>query len=906
MAVKDRTGEVEAAARLEEAMHSRGTRRMYFGTNVLLTVLFALVLLVLVNWLAQRRYYRRDLSSLGAYRLSDRTKNIIDSTEGKIRLTSIYTSDDPEKDRDTYLPRVRDLFEEFRQYTDRAIVEHISEDAEKRELAARLEATFSQEATQHREAIDRAKKLCEDLKAWAADEVARFFAPVEVQNGWLTRFTSFTNSRINLQALGKTIDAELEKVQSLITGDLPKYAEANNNVKSLDQELKSSLESIGQFLSELGKLTRSVEAGQETFFAGTPAKLKELDALRAELVKAVGAVNDPMPEDPVPALKECAKVCSKLSTWLVAEIGRINEFTERHPVISQHPLWQFRRRVAILVTQTTLPQLLGDVQEDLADLRPQITRILSADLDQRKLQNTLEQLRQLVAQFDATLKEAAGALVSLQEDFAQIDDASRVLLSAEHYESQFKPQIDALGELATQIDELPELRIGELGDQLRQDNVIVVEANGKAKVVTFDETWPFAGQDRFSIETGERKRIFNGDGAVSQALLTVVNDKPFGTVVVTHYEPDIPERMRPFVRPVAGDIPMFVTSDLQERLGKANFEVKIWNIARDPQHPEVQEGVPVIYLVLPPPDPRNVPPGMGPQIDTWGQEDEKKLTDRIGKTGRAIFLATYSVPRPAGPFGGGPLAQFEYVLKDYLHNQWGIDVDVNHRVIYGKRDPKDPARFGVSLADWQWLPLNSFTDHPIGRPLRARRVYMLNVCPVSAAETPPPGVEAWDVLRIEDREDIWGNQNVLRTVQVITDPRSGGWVGKDFDPSDGWMDIPTPFSVMAAARNTEGGKVFVTGAGQSYVDGYLDTPIARGAINERITFDPPPTANADLLVNALFWLADRENLIASGPILTPVIRPVSNAERRWLGAGVLLWSLLSLAGGGAVLFVRRK
>ena len=87
---------------------------------------------------------------------------------------------------------------------------------------------------------------------------------------------------------------------------------------------------------------------------------------------------------------------------------------------------------------------------------------------------------------------------------------------------------------------------------------------------------------------------------------------------------------------------------------------------------------------------------------------------------------------------------------------------------------------------------------------------------------------------------------------------------------------------------------------------HLEAPIARGSVNERITFDPPPTANADLLINALYWLVDEEDLIAAGPILTPVIRPVGKAERRWLGAGVMLWSLLALAAGGAVLFTRRK
>jgi len=905
MAVKEPASRSGAAPAIEEAMQSRATRRMYFGSNVLLMVIFALALVVMVNWLAQRRSFRRDLSSLGTYRLSDRTKGVVDTTAGPLRLTAIYASDEPDKARDKYLPRVRDLLEEFRRYSGRVTVQSISEDSEKRQLAARLEATFSSQATAHREVLTEAGQLYDRLKNWCGERANEFRA-VELQNGWLGKFTSFTNSTINLAAMAKEVDKTLEEVQKQTSGALPKYSEANGQIRSLNETLKTALDGSGKFLKDLGELTRSVQEGRETFFTETPARWTELKDLRAELIRAVGSAEEPIPEDAVPALKEFARVSSKLATWLAAEVGRIEDFARRHPIVSQHPRWRFRQQVAILVTETTLPQLLGDVQKDLADMRPQVSRLISSDLEPRKLQNALEQIRRLVSQFDETLESATQALLELKEDLGRVDPSSQALLAAEYYDQQFKPHIDALDELVKKIDGLPALETGELGDKLSEDNVIVIEAGSKAKAVSFDDVWPLSGRGTLNAGSGEARRVFNGDAALGQALLTMAHDKPFATVLISHFEVDVPQNMRRFFPPVSGDIPYFQLSSLEEKLKAANFEVKQWNMGAEVEPQELNEELPVIYLVLPPPDPSKVPPGMANQVQTWRKSDEERLTGRIGKSGRAIFLANYTIPRSSGPFGGGPLVQSPYLLRDYLRTEWGIDVDARYRVTYGIPDPRDPTRFGVSLANWQWLPLNSFTDHPIGRPLRAVRVFMLNVCPVNAIEPAPPGVETWDVLHIEQREDLWGNHDVLRTARIVTDPRSDGWVRKDFDPSDGWADIPTPFSVMVAARNSEGGKVFVTGSGLSYVNDYLDQPIARGSVSERIVFDPPPTANADLMINACYWLMDKENLIASGPILTPVIRPVEQSERRWLSAGVTLWSLLALAAGGAVLFARRK
>lgn len=906
MAVETETKPAADAPPIDDAMHSMGTRRVFFGANVLLMIVFAFALLVCVNWLCAWASYRTDLSRLGAYELSERSRNIVADTKGKIRLTSIYTSDDPEKSREKYLPRVRDLFAEYARLGSNVTVQNISEDSEKRQLAKHLEELFNTEAKEHREALESARDLYKKLSDWSTEQAATF-GDVEMKQGWLAKFTSFTNSTLNLSGLKDEIDKSLKQIDELVTGDLPKYAEANRSVKELnDKLLKTALESTGNFLNDLGSLVRSVQSGDETFFAESPQKMSELVSLGAELRDAVGAVGSPMPDDPRPALQEGAKDLGKIATWLAAEVGRIDEFTKRHPIISQHPLWRFKQQVSIIVTETTLPEMLGAAQRDVGDVRAQIRELLQQpDVETRKLQNALERLRQIVAQFNRTFDSASTALSRLKDDFARVDPESTNLLSEAYYDTQFKPHLEALDELNKKIDELPKLETGELAEQLREDNVVVVEADGKAAAVAFDEMWPLAGM---GASTDEPRRVFNGDAAVSQALLNLINDKPFAQVIITHFETEVQEeRFKRFARPLAGDLPSYTMEALHHRLLDMNFNVVVWNMGRDPAPPEAIEGVPRVFLVLPPPDPRNVTPGMANMFRTWTPEDETVLRNAIGKDGKAIFLTTYSQPRPINPLQQrGPFVQYDYLLKDYLKNTWGVDVDVFHRITFGITDSENPNRFGVSAESWTYPPMNSFTMQPIGKPLRNRRVYMLNVNAVEVADPPPAGVHAEYVLRIEDQDRYFGMQNVARVVEELMQPGAEGWVEKDNDPSDGWVDTKPPFGVIVASQNSEGGKAVVFGSGASFVSNYLEQPIFRQAAGGRIIFDPPPTSNVDLMVNALYWLIGRESLIAAGPVVTPVIATVSRSERNWLSVAVIIWSIAALALGGVVLFTRRR
>ena len=137
-------------------------------------------------------------------------------------------------------------------------------------------------------------------------------------------------------------------------------------------------------------------------------------------------------------------------------------------------------------------------------------------------------------------------------------------------------------------------------------------------------------------------------------------------------------------------------------------------------------------------------------------------------------------------------------------------------------------------------------------------------------------------------------------------PESGGLIQKDLDPADGYMDMLPPFPVILAAENDKGGRIVVSGSAESTWDGYLNQPIPRRGAKDRISFDPPPKVNTDLVVNCAYWVCDREELIGAGPLVTPVLEPLEPRVKTTLSLIVTAWAFLALVVGAIVMFVRRK
>ena len=114
-------------------------RHLLIGTNVALQIV--LVLAITIGLIVAVYYtggVRKDLSAGGpsSHRLSERTERILGKIDNDIRITTVYTSDDPEYDRREYLPKLRDLCDEMQQSDKKIEARHLhSGDEEERNLA---------------------------------------------------------------------------------------------------------------------------------------------------------------------------------------------------------------------------------------------------------------------------------------------------------------------------------------------------------------------------------------------------------------------------------------------------------------------------------------------------------------------------------------------------------------------------------------------------------------------------------------------------------------------------------------------------------------------------------------------------------------------------------------------------
>src|SRR5437870_1163354 len=69
--------------------------RWQIGLNVLIQVALILLLAAMVNALAFRHYKRWDHSRDQKYALSDKTKRLLDSIKGKVRITVFFSPNTP-------------------------------------------------------------------------------------------------------------------------------------------------------------------------------------------------------------------------------------------------------------------------------------------------------------------------------------------------------------------------------------------------------------------------------------------------------------------------------------------------------------------------------------------------------------------------------------------------------------------------------------------------------------------------------------------------------------------------------------------------------------------------------------------------------------------------------------------
>lgn len=888
-----------------------GARRIKYGTNVLIMCIAALVILAMVNFVAFRKHWRKDMAAAGSYQPSERTKRILDQVKGKVSLTSVYTSTQEESSRDKYLPAVEDYCQELQQCAPAKIdVEHVTNDTQKQTLLGRIQGKYSTQAKAFSDLIDQFDAFAgvkDQGKAPATQPalpqlrqaLTELSTALNIQDSYLGSFPQVADVEAKLTKTLETLantPAEIKRLTK--SGGIPRYGEARDKINQSLDALRETLAAGQKGLKEISEVS---QAANEEFFRTAPQRMSQMDQMMQTLQDTVGKSEDrDLPADTRAALQAYAKESQQIAIWLNEEAGKQEALVKKYPAIGEMSNWLVRQDMGIIQQVIPLPVLMRSMADQQMNVRQQIREILTAQIAPDEIAGAIRKLRQLAGQHVQISRAVGTQVIKLAQSLNKADEASLVIIEQGKGGAWQADVISRIDAMKAQIAKLPELKLTEVSDKLEAANTIVVEMGDKMQVLTFDEVWPQSDPMRGMQNNNEApRRAFNGDTTISGAILSL-SQPPVATVVFVHYAGEIPPQMRQYMPPNVGSIPYEALETLRNLLGKANLSVKEWNLAKENEPPQLEKDARSVYVFLPPP--QDMPP-MGPQGQQqhFGQAQLDRVKKLLASGAKAIFLCRWEGPTQRSPFMPPMESRFGYA--ELLRDSLGVDVATNFRTIYGVLESREGSKYGVNIQRWLWMPMNNFTDLAIGKPLQGRRVLMSDVCPIDKASKMPDGLKIEPILTTPSNEEYWATKDVMELIRSVVSEKQGGLV------TQGPADRKAPFPVAVAVTNTRNEPTAVVlGTGGSVIDNYMNERIPRlGDRNQSMRYDPPPTANADLVVNSALWLSGRVDLIGAGPVIMPPVRPVP--RNQMLAIYALVWGILPgvvILSGAAMYFVRRR
>ncbi len=467
--------------------------------------------------------------------------------------------------------------------------------------------------------------------------------------------------------------------------------------------------------------------------------------------------------------------------------------------------------------------------------------------------------------------------------------------------ARYKKLIERIDAELDKAKDLPTLKLEELDRQVRPDTIIV-ETDEEARVLSFEDVWPAKQRGQFGQAMGNafKDRRCAAEVEISSAVLQLTQKKRTGVV---------------FAR--FGGQPLFFGGMMmmmgggqapyggaKDRLEKANFVVKEWDLATKKEPPEFEDADKVdrVVWVLLKPDQVQPPQGMPPQMRRpprqFGPEEREAVMKALGDEPRALFIAGWVSP-PRTPMMMGPPPTYEY--NDWLKDQWALEVRYSYPVLEAfsiepgkmafRRDPFSITRY-------------RFSDQPIVAPLKGLKGMFPYAAPIKKNDKLPDGVTVTDLVTIPQRDDMWAESDFNGLVQEYQ---------KKHHVTKGKMDQSGPFPIAVAATKVRDdktvGKIVLVSSLRFAMDAVaLSRALMQGAQGFMLVLNNP--ANMDLLVNAIHWLNDNEGLIGKGtesrdiPRLDELTPGVGLTVARALAVAV--WPVMALLAGVAVWFVRRR
>ena len=890
---------------------STARSRLRYASYVTVSLAAAAGIVIVFNMIAQTEYYRRDIQTLGRYGLSQRTRRILQSIQAPVRLTCVYTSSDEKMRASDYRPAVLELLEEMQQANPRIEVANAATDSAKAKVVSRLRGQLGAQVEQHTKFLREFNQRTDPLRKAIATEGEMWKALGE------DSYVGMWGLQGELVALlGKT-SQELERSRSRVARELaasalPDFAGIIEEVIQAFTGDRDTLQARAAELEKIAKIPAAAQANKAAVLAAMDKCVQSVQAMTENsrattqpadasdmLVKSIVSARKAI-QDTLAAAKAMENIAGTANAELVRQ-------SRRFQLTVPSGTLEVRTDLA-----TFLEKYVAKSLEDIARELEGIKRVAKPEYYAqgiRQMNGTAREIRDVVTQ----VRQAATAAV---EALCTIDDASKKILQRAGEKEAFKEILGVIRPLVEDAQKLPALENNTLTKDIVSDNIIIVETGGKAGVVKFDEVWPLKSSGASASEGGGTKeqRVFNGDSAVASKVL-VMTSEPFATLVLTYF---LPVADAAAVLPPS-EIVLEEVSALRKRLEESNFEVRLWNLS---EALPVEGGTrPAVLLVLPPPPTVPLSTHAPATWKTFSAEHIAKVRQAIDSGIPAIFLAQFQPPRQVIP--QAPPIQPPYGFGEYLAREWGLDVRNDYLVVPAVRDEVVPDRFKIDNQRFAYMPLSNFSDHDIARPLQAQRLLWTWLSPITRTG-PVPGVTVWPLLTVPANwESTWATTRLKELISQFQ-TGEGSYIWPDYAAGD----MRVPFDVAVAAvrggqpttRKTATSSATTTSApagkparivvmttAASLVDGYLNQRVSQTDAKGTLTLTDPPWANADLVINSVYWLIGREQYIAAGPVQVKPVALISPNVLAWVRGLCLVGLPLVVAGiGGVVMLLRRR
>jgi len=721
-------------------------------------------------------------------------------------------------------------------------------------------------------------------------------------------------------AIGKSVEKlkqTRKKVDAALGGGgLPDYADLVEQIKKAEESAQSVLDQYTVLVQSVAKIAKA--ASDPNTQGPVTRQVKKFTDAVATASAAIGS-GGADPNDPsavlgkyaqagnaaADAADELAKALNNIAGEAQAKlVQQKTHFTVPMGPVSIPLVYYFREGLAASIRQS-------------AEHAASVLKNTKADYQKQFIAQTRKDAAKLVVSANGARQLAENAIKQL----GNVEALSRQAFAAAEAGKLFAGPLKEIKAVLAAAEKLPTLKESSISSDITGENIIIVEAGEKdarkVKVISFDEVWPLKVRSMGmpTQNQGPQKRQFNGDAALGSRILEVTNE-PFALVLLAYWGPgpDTPPQMaRMMPRSV---LPPETLTSLRKRLEAANFAVQQWNLNEDMPDPNDHKGRQKVLIVLPPapPAPQNPYQRQPTPMPRFGPENSRKVTDAIASGIPAVFLATFSPQRQVSPFM--PPASTPYAWGKYLRDQWGLDVKTDNLVIPAVTDARTPGRYKVDAERFNFLPLSSFTDQPIGKPLQGQRVMWANLCPIvgkldahGKPAEPPAGVTIQPVLGFGSGEkSTWATRRIQ---ELLTQFQTSE--GSNISPDYSAGDLPVPFDLAVAAtkaqdkqKGVKPARIVVMTVGASLTDGYMDREVPVRDAKGTLSLADPPRANADLPINSVYWLIGRQGLIASGPMQATMREIPPTLKTVLMVAYCVVLPLIVLAVGGLVMYRRKR